>query len=547
MDISKLFEKFNIPEKFNFDKNTPIQNIVLNIGIVATFILPAIYIFLDYSWKVYGIIGTILAYIIGVVGVALIFFILYGLFFAFSKKYNWEDDFFPDKMLLLRNKKDILSHISESPNISSIYPYLKLNLKSIAYSIKNNEMVLSDKEKNNYINQEAISLLKEISALIKEKRILPNLNNDSLESILNHYKDFFLMSESNREILGLELESGEVFPKLSEVLDFIKKQDLNFNDFLFFRNQIVSCSSLINLFYEDFIVTHLEKSGTTYLKENLEEYQNYLSLIAEIKNDDGTLRLTNELSYAIEPIYNILNKYPDFLKTNDLISLYTYQVNYKHLELLFEDERFNFHDKAELSFSFIWNYDSMIKVRNLIVKCQNIDTLNQLNSNNKVIEQFALITAIISHPLMRDNDYSKLLNSLINVNWDNYSALEYLVSTKLSQDLGENIYRQVQSRITELKRDERLLQNSEEVKNSQIRTQQMAEEQAHYAREQAESQRRQEQYQRVQAENSRIAAQNSQVAAQNSRVAAQSAQQAQRDAHQAKRNTERSNNNPFNI
>ena len=535
MEISKLFEKFNIPEKFNGYRFSPFADKVFTILVTISFIFPIIYIIFNNSS--YSIIGSIMTYLIGVLILFIVSSVITTILSSITPKYNFDNDFFPNKELLIQDKKNILHHISELSNISSIYPYLTLNLVSIAKT----------DEKNRYINQEAISLLKEISALIKDKKIIPDLNNTNIESILNHYKDFFLMSESNREILELELESGEVFPKLSEVLDFIKKQDLNFNDFLFFRNQIVSCSSLINLFYEDFIVTHLEKSGTTYLKENLEEYQNYLSLIAEIKNDDGTLRLTNELSYAIEPIYNILNKYPDFLKTNDLISLYTYQVNYKHLELLFEDKRFNFHDKAELSFSFIWNYDSMIKVRNLIVKCQNIDTLNQLNSNNKVIEQFALITAIISHPLMRDNDYSKLLNSLINVNWDNYSALEYLASTKLSQDLGENVYRQVQSRITELKRDERLLQNSEEVKNSQIRTQQMAEEQAEYARQQAESQYRQEQYMKTQAENSRIAAQNSQVAAQNSRVAAQSAQQAQRDAHQAKRNTERSNNNPFNI
>lgn len=541
MDIAKLFEKFNVPEKFDLNKFSPFVDKVFTILVAISFIFPIIYIIFNNSS--YSIIGSIITYVIGVLILVIVSIAIAFILSLVTPKYTPDNDFFPKKELLIKDKKNILSLISELSNISSIYPYLTLNLVSIGCHRGKN----SDEKKDRYINQKAISLLKEISALIKEKRILPDLNNTNLESILNHYKDFFLMSESNREIIGLELESGEVFPKLSEVLDFIKKQDLNFNDFLFFRNQIVSCSSLINLFYEDFIVTHLEKSGTTYLKENLEEYQNYLSLIAEIKNDDGTLRLTNELSYAIEPIYNILNKYPDFLKTNDLISLYTYQVNYKHLELLFEDKRFNFHDKAELSFSFIWNYDSMIKVRNLIVKCQNIDTLNQLNSNNKVIEQFALITAIISHPLMRDNDYSKLLNSLINVNWDNYSALEYLASTKLSQDLGENVYRQVQSRITELKRDERLLQNSEEVKNSQIRTQQMAEEQAEYARQQAESQYRQEQYMKTQAENSRIAAQNSQVAAQNSRVAAQSAQQAQRDAHQAKRNTERSNNNPFNI
>ena len=478
-----------------------------------------------------------MTYLIGVLILFIVSLVIATILSSITPKYTPDSEFFPNKELLIQDKKAILSHISELSNISSIYPYLTLNLVSIAKT----------DEKNRYINQEAISLLKEISALIKDKKIIPDLNNTNIESILNHYKDFFLMSESNRKILELELESGEVFPKLSEVLNFIKKQDLNFNDYLFFRNQIVSSDSLIELFYVDYVTTQLQKNAITYLMENLEEYKNYINLIAEVRDEDGNIQLLNEMSYAIEAIYTILNEYPDFLKTSDLISLYTYKVYYRDLELIFEDKRFNFHDKAELSFSFFWDYDSIIKVRNLIIQCQNIDTLNQLVNNDEILNQFYLVTSIISHPLMKDNDYSKSLNSLINVNWDNYNALQYLVTDKLSQDLGENVYRQVQSRITELKRDEKLLQNSEEVKNSQIRTEQMTEMQAEYARQQAESQYRQEQYTKIQAENSRIAAQNSQVAAQNSRVAAQSAQQAQRDAHQAKRNTERSNNNPFNI
>jgi hypothetical protein len=471
----------------------------------------------------------------------LVSYVITRILSSITPKYTPDSEFFPNKELLIQDKKAILSHISELSNISSIYPYLTFNLES--FGCDNQEIDTS----NRYINQEAISLLKEISKLIKEKRIFPDLNNDDLQTVLNHYNNFFLMSESNREILELELESGEVFPKLSEVLNFIKKQDLNFNDYLFFRNQIVSSDSLIELFYVDYVTTQLQKNAITYLMENLEEYKNYLTLVAEVRDDNGFIYLTNEMNYAIAPINTILNKYPDLLTTNDLKSLFAYWINYDNLKLIFNDERLNFHNKAELAFSFFWDYDSIIKVRNLIIQCQNIDTLNQLVNNDEILNQFYLVTSIISHPLMKDNDYSKSLNSLINVNWDNYNALQYLVTDKLSQDLGENVYRQVQSRITELKRDEKLLQNSEEVKNSQIRTEQMTEMQAEYARQQAESQYRQEQYTKIQAENSRIAAQNSQVAAQNSRVAAQSAQQAQRDAHQAKRNTERSNNNPFNI
>lgn len=531
MEISKLFEKFNIPEKFDANKFSPIAEKMFSTFLSASLILPIIIIYNNSS---YGIIGTIIEYILYFIGLFIVSWIILEIVSAVTPKYTPDKDFFPNKELLIQDKKAILSHISELSNISSIYPYLTFNLES--FGSKKEEIDTS----NRYINQEAISLLKEISELIKEKRIFPDLNNDDLQTVLNHYKDFFLMSESNREVMGLELQSGELFPKLSEVTNFIKKQDLNFNDYLFFRNQIVSSDSLIELFYEDFIATHLQKNAITYLMENLEKYKNYINLIAEVRDEDGNIQLLNEMSYAIEAIYTILNEYPDFLKTSDLISLYTYKVYYRDLELIFEDKRFNFHDKAELSFSFFWDYDSIIEVRNLIIKCQNINTLNQLISNNKVQKEFYLLTAIISHSLMKDNDYSKWLNSLINANWDNYNALQYLVTDKLSQDLGENVYRQVQSRITELKRDEKLLQNSEEVKNSQIRTEQMTEMQTEYARQQAESQRRQEEYQRVQAENSRVAAQNSRVAAQNSRVAAQSAQQAQR-------NTERSNNNPFNI
>ncbi|MFY9103788.1 hypothetical protein OZY38_00885 [Aliarcobacter cryaerophilus] len=528
MEISKLFEKFNIPEKFNGNRLSPFVDKVFTILVTISFIFPIIYIIFNNSS--YSIIGSIMTYLIGVLILFIVSSVITTILSSITPKYNFDNDFFPNKELLIQDKKNILHHISELSNISSIYPYLTLNLVSIAKT----------DEKNRYINQEAISLLKEISALIKDKKIIPDLNNTNIESILNHYKDFFLMSESNREILELELESGEVFPKLSEVLDFIKKQDLNFSDFLFVRNKIFSCNSLLNLFYENFLLLELQKNRITYLKENLEEYKNYINLIAEVRDEDGNIQLLNEMSYAIEAIYTILNEYPDFLKTSDLISLYTYKVYYRDLELIFEDKRFNFHDKAELSFSFFWDYDSIIEVRNLIIKCQNINTLNQLISNNKVQKEFYLLTAIISHALMKNNDYSKWLNSLINANWDNYNALQYLVTDKLSQDLGENVYRQVQSRITELKRDEKLLQNSEEVKNSQIRTEQLVEEQAKYARQQAESQRRQEEYQRIQAQNSELAARNAQIAAQNS-------QQAQRDAQQARRNTERRNVNPFDI
>ena len=532
MEISKLFEKFNIPEKFNSVRFSPFADNVFTILVSISFIFPIIYIIFNNSS--YSIIGSIMTYVIGVLILFLVSYVITRILSSITPKYTPDSEFFPNKELLIQDKKAILSHISELSNISSIYPYLTFNLES--FGCDNQEIDTS----NRYINQEAISLLKEISKLIKEKRIFPDLNNDDLQTVLNHYNNFFLMSESNRKILELELESGEVFPKLSEVLNFIKKQDLNFNDYLFFRNQIVSSDSLIELFYVDYVTTQLQKNAITYLMENLEEYKNYLTLVAEVRDDNGFIYLTNEMNYAIAPINTILNKYPDLLTTNDLKSLFAYWINYDNIKLIFNDERLNFHNKAELAFSFFWDYDSIIKVRNLIIQCQNIDTLNQLVNNDEILNQFYLVTSIISHPLMKDNDYSKSLNSLINVNWDNYNALQYLVTDKLSQDLGENVYRQVQSRITELKRDEKLLQNSEEVKNSQIRTEQMTEMQAEYARQQAESQYRQEQYTKIQAENSRIAAQNSQVAAQNSRVAAQSAQQ-------AKRNTERSNNNPFNI
>ena len=186
--------------------------------------------------------------------------------------------------------------------------------------------------------------------------------------------------------------------------NFIKKQDLNFNDYLFFRNQIVSSDSLIELFYVDYVTTQLQKNAITYLMENLEEYKNYLTLVAEVRDDNGFIYLTNEMNYAIAPINTILNKYPDLLTTNDLKSLFAYWINYDNLKLIFNDERLNFHNKAELAFSFFWDYDSIIKVRNLIIQCQNIDTLNQLVNNDEILNQFYLVTSIISHPLMKDND-----------------------------------------------------------------------------------------------------------------------------------------------
>lgn len=539
MEIKKLFEKFNIPEQWEDKNKTTFTNWSLLILIILSIIIAYDFYNNRNFWTVF------LWWLICL-------FISIGVIINIVEKisllmpiYNPEKDFYPNKELLYKDKKDILSHISELSNLSSIYPYLNLNLISKPYREEKGEMI-SYNEKKFYTNKKAISLLKEISALIKEKRIFPDLNNDNLETVLNHYRNFFVMSESNREIMKLDLESGDIFPKLSEVINFMKKQDLSFSDFLSIRNQILSSNALTRLFYEEFVVTHLKKSGTTYLKENLEEYKNYINLIADVKDNDGNLNLITEMDCAINLIYDVLNEYPEFLKTNDLINLYVYRINWEHLELIFNDERLNFHDKAQLSFSFFWDSNNAKKVAYIITKCQNINTLNQLNNNTNIRKQVYLISAIISHPLMKDNNYSELLNSLLNANWNNYSVLECLLSNKLSQDLGESIYRQVQSRITELKRDEKLLQNSDEVRSSQIRAEQMAEEQAHYAREQAESQRRQEQYQRIQAENSRIAAQNSQVAAQNSRVAAQSAQQAQRDAQRARKNTERTVN-PFDI
>lgn len=61
-----------------------------------------------------------------------------------------------------------MSHISELPNLSSIYPYLNLNLISKPYRESKGEIISYNEEKF-YTNKEAISLLKEISALIKEK------------------------------------------------------------------------------------------------------------------------------------------------------------------------------------------------------------------------------------------------------------------------------------------------------------------------------------------------------------------------------------------
>lgn len=540
MEIKKLFEKFNIPEQWEDTNKTTFAFL----GLIIAIILPTIIVYHYYRPSRIGAIFWL--YPFGLIVSFWLVSFVYKMFHYLLPIYNPEKDFYPNKELLYKDKKDILSHISELSNLSSIYPFLNLNLISKPYSKSKDEIIVSDDEKRFYTNKEAISLLKEISALIKEKRIFPDLNNDNLETVLNHYRNFFVMSESNREIMKLDLESGDIFPKLSEVINFMKKQDLSFSDFLSIRNQILSSNALTRLFYEEFVVTHLKKSGTTYLKENLEEYKNYINLIADGKDNDGNLNLITEMDCAINLIYDVLNEYPEFLKTNDLINLYVYRINWEHLELIFNDERLNFHDKAQLSFSFFWDSNNAKKVAYIITKCQNINTLNQLNNNTNIRKQVYLISAIISHPLMKDNNYSELLNSLLNANWNNYSVLECLLSNKLSQDLGESIYRQVQSRITELKRDEKLLQNSDEVKSSQIRAEQMAEEQAHYAREQAESQRRQEQYQRIQAENSRIAAQNSQVAAQNSRVAAQSAQQAQRDAQRARKNTERTVN-PFDI
>ena len=253
-----------------------------------------------------------MTYVIGVLILFLVSYVITRILSSITPKYTPDSEFFPNKELLIQDKKAILSHISELSNISSIYPYLTFNLES--FGCDNQEIDTS----NRYINQEAISLLKEISKLIKEKRIFPDLNNDDLQTVLNHYNNFFLMSESNRKILELELESGEVFPKLSEVLNFIKKQDLNFNDYLFFRNQIVSSDSLIELFYVDYVTTQLQKNAITYLMENLEEYKNYLTLVAEVRDDNGFIYLTNEMNYAIAPINTILNKYPDLLTTNDL-------------------------------------------------------------------------------------------------------------------------------------------------------------------------------------------------------------------------------------
>ena len=271
MEISKLFEKFNIPEKFNGDRFSPFADNVFTILVSISFIFPIIYIIFNNSS--YSIIGSIMTYVIGVLILFLVSYVITRILSSITPKYTPDSEFFPNKELLIQDKKAILSHISELSNISSIYPYLTFNLES--FGCDNQEIDTS----NRYINQEAISLLKEISKLIKEKRIFPDLNNDDLQTVLNHYNNFFLMSESNRKILELELESGEVFPKLSEVLDFIKKQDLNFSDFLFVRNKIFSCNSLLNLFYENFLLLELQKNRITYLKENLEEYKNYINLI----------------------------------------------------------------------------------------------------------------------------------------------------------------------------------------------------------------------------------------------------------------------------
>ncbi|MGJ0314395.1 hypothetical protein [Aliarcobacter cryaerophilus] len=529
MDIRNLFEKYNISETWvdRFSKTAKIIMIVAGIILVIiSLAYPYMYAHDEYmrKYKLYGaIVGATISFILLFIGFAIASFVIMaiiGLIVDLLFPYNPKEVIFINKKFINnKDKENILSHISQLSNISSIYTYLNLNLVCKKYI---NGKDISDDEKTHYKNEDAISLLKEISALIKEKKIFPDLNNDDLETVLNHYRNFFLMSESNREIIGLDLESGEVFPKLSEVIEFVKNQNLNFNDFLYFRNQILSSNELSTFFYKEFIFTHLENNGSTYLKENLEEYKNYINVIAEIKNNDDSLYLVDEMFYAITPIYNILNEYPNFLKTNDLISLYHYHVNYKHLELLFNDERFNSHDKPKFTFSFFWDYDSVKKVGNIINKCQNIDTLNQLLNDTNIRNEFYLITEIIAHPLMKDNNFSELLNSLLDKHWNNYTSLEHLLSNKLSVDLGVSTYRNVQSRITELKRDEKLMQNSDEVKNSQLRAEQIA-------IEQAESQRRQEQYQRIQAENSRIAAQNSRIAAQNSRIAAESAQQAQRN------------------
>ncbi len=533
MNIENLFGKFNVADKWNGDTLSPRAEKISYIFIILAIIFVLAYPFIagKLPSKEFLII-KILHYIVWIIGLGFASFILLTIVAEILSKifpYNPEEYFYPNKELLYKDKKDILSHISEVHNLSSIYPYLNLNLISKPYFKLKGEIIVSDDDKKIYTNKEAISLLKEISTLVKEKRIFPDLNNDDLEIVLNHYKNFFTMSESNREIMKLDLESGVIFPKLSEVINFMEKQYLSFSDFLSIRNQILSSNALTRLFYEEFVVTHLKKSGTSYLKENLEEYKNYINLIAEIKDDEGNINLITEMDCAIILIYDVLNEYPEFLKTDDLINLYKYRFNWNQIELIFKDERFNFHNKAQLSLIFCWNSSFEKKLAHIITECQNIDTLNQLSNNSDIRKQVYLISAIISHPLMKDNNYSELINSLLNANWSNYSVLECLLSNKLSQDLGESLYREVQSRSSELKRDEKLLHNSDEVRNSQIRAEKKVEEQARYAREQVESQLRQEQYQRIQAENSTIAAQNSRIAAQNSRIAAESAQQAQRN------------------
>ena len=128
MEISKLFEKFNIPEKFNGDRFSPFADKVFTILVTISFIFPIIYIIFNNSS--YSIIGSIMTYLIGVLILFIVSLVIATILSSITPKYTPDSEFFPNKELLIQDKKAILSHISELSNISSIYPYLTFNLES---------------------------------------------------------------------------------------------------------------------------------------------------------------------------------------------------------------------------------------------------------------------------------------------------------------------------------------------------------------------------------------------------------------------------------